>query len=95
VFLFDIHSLNEHVQVLNQHVEKVGKYTFTFYCVRSFLNDPAGTIINAVRHTLTTLCWWFIIGSIIILVVTWGMLGWVGVETLLGHRDAVQKFLHK
>jgi hypothetical protein len=91
----NIPAMTEHVKLLTHHVERISKYTFTYYFIRSFLNDPAGTIIDIIRRVATTACWWFILGSIAILVVTWGMLGWVGIEMLLGHRDTVQKFLHK
>jgi hypothetical protein len=91
----NIPAMTEHVKLLTHHVERVSKYYFAYYSVSAFLNDPAGTVINFIRYVLTKLCWWFILGSVIILVVTWGMLGWVGIEMLLGHRDTVQKFLHK
>ena len=91
----DIHSLNESVKALNRRIDRVGVYTGTYFLVRSFLNDPAGLILGIIRHVATLLCWWFIIGSITMLVTGWGMLGWLGIEYLLGHHDTIQKFFHK
>jgi hypothetical protein len=91
----NIPALTEHVKLLNQHIERVGKYAFAYYSVRAFLNDPAGTIIDIIRHVATMACWGFILGSIAILVTTWGILGWLGIEWLLGHHAVIEKFLHK
>ncbi len=73
----------------------MGVYTGTYYLVRSFLSDPAGMIFGIIRHAVTLMCWWFIVGSILMLIVGWGTMGWLGVEYLLGHHDTIQKFLHK